>query len=160
MEIMLPCLCSFCIATDSKILATANSHLSPFFRANGACRHVAAALFDLEATIRRNELDTCTSVPCMWIKRKRLEENAVPMERLKIQKSEYGKEHKDYMKPCDFNPCSGSPTQSLTNKFYDALQETAPSCHWTKKRIYSCLRVEQMCGKFGAVNLHFICTGW
>ena len=157
---MLPCLCSFCIATDSKILATANSHLSPFFRANGACRHVAAALFDLEATIRRNELDTCTSVPCMWIKRKRLEENAVPMERLKIQKSEYGKEHKDYMKPCDFNPCSGSPTQSLTNKFYDALQETAPSCHWTKKRIYSCLRVEQMCGKFGAVNLHFICTGW
>ena len=31
--------------------------------------------------------------------------------------------------------------------------------HWTKKRIYSCLRVEQMCGKFGAVNLDFICTG-
>ena len=30
---------------------------------------------------------------------------------------------------------------------------------WTKKRIYSCLPVEQMCGKFGAVNLDFICTG-
>ena len=128
MEIMLPCLCSFCIATDSKILATTNSHLSPFFRADGACRHVAAGLFDLEATIRRNELDTCTSVPCVWIKQKRLEENAVPMEHLKIQKSEYGKEQKNYMKPFDFNPCSGSPTQSLTNKFYDALLETAPSC--------------------------------
>ena len=31
--------------------------------------------------------------------------------------------------------------------------------HWTKKRIYSCLRLEQMCGKFGALNLDFICTG-
>ncbi|KAK2564644.1 hypothetical protein P5673_012121 [Acropora cervicornis] len=33
-------------------------------KADSACRHVAAALFDLEATIRRNELDTCTSVLC------------------------------------------------------------------------------------------------
>ena len=32
------------------------------------------------------------------------------------------------MKPFDFNPCSGSPSQALTNKFYDALLESAPSC--------------------------------
>ena len=32
------------------------------------------------------------------------------------------------MKPFYFNPCSGSPSQSLTNKFYDALLESAPSC--------------------------------
>ena len=62
------------------------------------------ALFNLEATIRRNELDTCTSVPCVcvWIKRKRLEENPVPMKRLNIQNSEYRKEHKDYIKPIRF----------------------------------------------------------
>ena len=89
---------------------------------------VWSVLFDLESTIRRNELHTCTSVPCVLIKRKRLEENAVPIEHFEIQKSEYGKQHKDYMKPFDFNPFSGSPTQSLTNKFYDALLETATSC--------------------------------
>ncbi|KAK2551935.1 hypothetical protein P5673_026928 [Acropora cervicornis] len=76
----------------------------PEFRADGASRHVAVALFNLEATIRRNELDTCTSVPCVcvWIKRKRLEENPVPMKRLNIQNSEYRKEHKDYIKPIRF----------------------------------------------------------
>ena len=31
--------------------------------------------------------------------------------------------------------------------------------HWTKKRIYSCLPVEQMCGKFGALDLDLICNG-
>ena len=61
-----------------------------FFRGDGASRHVAAALFDLEVTIRRNELETCTSVPCVWVKRKRITENAVPMEDLTIKKSEYG----------------------------------------------------------------------
>ncbi|PFX14312.1 hypothetical protein AWC38_SpisGene21535 [Stylophora pistillata] len=34
--------------------------------ADGACRHTAAALFDLEATIRRNDSETCTSVSCFW----------------------------------------------------------------------------------------------
>ena len=57
-----------------------------FFGADGACRHVAAALFDLEATTRRNELETYTSVPCVWVKRKRITENAVPMEDLTIKK--------------------------------------------------------------------------
>lgn len=32
------------------------------------------------------------------------------------------------MKPFYFNRCSGSPSQSLANKFYDALLESAPSC--------------------------------
>ena len=43
----------------------------------------------------------------------------------------------------------------LVNIFYSIDS----GLHWTKKRIYSCLRVEQMCGKFGALNLDFICTG-
>ena len=100
-----------------------------FFRADGACRHVAAALFDLEATIRRNELETCTSVPCVWVKRQRITENAVPMADLSIKKSEYGKEAKDCKKPFHFlNPlCSYSSTQSFKDKFYDALLETNPS---------------------------------
>ena len=45
MEIMLSCLRSFCIATDSKILSTTNSHFSLFlfFRADGACRLIVLA---------------------------------------------------------------------------------------------------------------------
>ena len=36
-----------------------------FNSADGACRHTAASLFDLEATIGRNERETCTSVSCL-----------------------------------------------------------------------------------------------
>ena len=59
--------------------------------ADGACSHTAIALCDLEATIRRNELETSTVVSYLWVKLKIITENAVPMEDLKLQKSEYGK---------------------------------------------------------------------
>lgn len=96
--------------------------------ADGACRHTAAALFDLEATIRRNDLETCTSVSCLRVKRKRITENAVPMENVKFQKSEYGKISKDCPKPHDFNPlCSDNLSQPFQEKFYNTLLEAAPS---------------------------------
>ena len=44
-------------------------HLIPFYNVDGAHGHIAAALFDLEATIKRNELETCTSVSCLRVKR-------------------------------------------------------------------------------------------
>ena len=67
----------------------------PFNSANGACRHTVAALFDLEATIARNELENFTSVSCLRVKRKRITENAVSTKYVEFQKSEYGKISKD-----------------------------------------------------------------
>lgn len=97
--------------------------------ADGACRHTAAALFDLEANIKRNDLETCTPVSCFWVKRKRITENAVPMENVKFQKSEYGKISKDCPKRHDFNPlCSDNLLQSFQEKFYNTLLEATPSC--------------------------------
>ncbi|CAH3122379.1 unnamed protein product [Pocillopora meandrina] len=69
--------------------------------ADSACKHTAAALLDLEATIRRNELEIYTSVSCLWVKRKRITENAVLMEDVKFQKSEDGKIPKDFQTPHD-----------------------------------------------------------
>ena len=66
-----------------------------FNSADGACRHTAASLFYLEATIGRNERETCTSVSCLRVKRKRITENAAPSEVVKFQKSEYRKIFKD-----------------------------------------------------------------
>ena len=41
----------------------------PLNRADGGCRHIAAALFDLEANVRFNDLQSCTSGQCMRKKR-------------------------------------------------------------------------------------------
>lgn len=81
---MLFCLCFFCIVIDFKILVIINSYLSFFFRVDGVCRYVVVVLFDLEVIIRRNELDICILVFCVWIKWKRFEENVVFMEYFKI----------------------------------------------------------------------------
>ena len=85
-----------------------------FNSADGACRYTAASLFDLVATIGRNERETCTSVSCLWVKRKRITENAVLSEVVKFQKSEYRKIFKDCPKPQE--------------EFYNSLLEAAPSC--------------------------------
>ena len=55
--------------------------------ANGACSHTAIARCDLEATIRKNELETSTVVSYLWVKLRIITENAVPMEDVKLQKS-------------------------------------------------------------------------
>lgn len=100
-----------------------------FNNADGACRYTAASLFDLEATIGRNERETCTSVSCLWVKRKRITENAVLSEVVKFQKSEYRKIFKDCPKPHDVNPpCTNNLTQSFQEEFYNSLLEAAPSC--------------------------------
>lgn len=70
----------------------------------GACGHTGAALFDLGATIGRKELETCTVVSCPWVELKRITENAVQMEDVKWQKSDYEKKSKDCQKPHDSKP--------------------------------------------------------
>ena len=87
-------------------------HFVSFDSANGACRQTAAALFDLEVTIKRNDLETLTSVSCLGVKRKRINENAVAMKYVEFQKSELRKISKDCPKPHDFNPlCTDNLTQ-------------------------------------------------
>lgn len=104
-------------------------HFVSFNSADGACRYTAASLFDLEATIGRNERETCTSVSCLWVKRKRITENGIPTEDVKFQKLEYGKIFKDFPKPHDFNPlCTDNLTQSFQEEFYNSMLEAAPSC--------------------------------
>ena len=94
---------------------------------DGACSHTAIALCDLDATIRRNELETSTVVSYLWVKLKIITENAVPMEDVKLQKSEYGKKTKDCHEPHDSKPpCS--LTQSFQEKLCNTLLEAAPSC--------------------------------
>ena len=84
-----------------------------FNSADGACRYTAASPFDLVATIGRNERETCTSVSCLRVKRKRITENAAPSEVVKFQKSEYRKIFKDCPKLHDVNPlCTDNLTQS------------------------------------------------
>ena len=76
----------------------------------------AAALFDLGATIGRKELETCTVVSRLWVELKRITENAVQMEDVKWQKSDYEKKSKDCQKPHDSKP-SWSLPQSFQEKF-------------------------------------------
>ena len=103
------------------------SHFVSFNTADSACGHTAAALFDLGATIGRKELETCTVQSCLWVELKRITENAVQMEDVKVQKSDYEKKSKDYQKPHDSKPpCSLS--QSFQEKFYNTLLEAASSC--------------------------------
>lgn len=80
------------------------SHFVSFNTYDSAFGHTAAALFDLGATIGREELETCTVVSCPWVELKRITENAVQMEDVKWQKSDYEKKSKDCQKPHDSKP--------------------------------------------------------
>ena len=77
---------------------------SPFDRADGGCRHIAAALFDLEASVRFNDLQSCTSGQCMWEKKGKRIEGSLPIQDLQTSSGGYGVTVKDSAKPKDFNP--------------------------------------------------------
>ena len=59
---------------------------------DGACKHVTAALFDLQSTVSNNLTNTCTSEKCLWKRRNRNSDYAFPLEGLNIVKAEFGKE--------------------------------------------------------------------
>ena len=98
-------------------------HFISFYNADGACGQSAAAQFDLEASIRRNKLETCTSVSCLRVKRKKIHRNAFPMEDVQFQKSEFGKIVVDCLKPHDFNPLCSDNLTFIPMTLYEPLQK-------------------------------------
>ncbi|KXJ12152.1 hypothetical protein AC249_AIPGENE28621 [Exaiptasia diaphana] len=71
---------------------------------DGYCRHVAAALFDINGTVANNVTATCTSGKCEWKRRCHKNEYAVRLKDLKFTKAEFGKDEKHFAKPHDFEP--------------------------------------------------------
>ena len=64
--------------------------------------HTAAALFDLEANVRFNDLQSCTSGQCMWKKRRKRNEGSLPIQDLQTSGSN-SVTLKDPIHPRDFN---------------------------------------------------------
>ena len=74
----------------------------------------AAAQFDLEASIRRNKLETYTSVSCLRVKRKKIHRKCFSNGRCSISKIRIWKNSCGLSKTLDFNPlCSDNLTQSF-----------------------------------------------
>ena len=104
------------------------SHRSPFDRADGGCRHIAAALFDLEASVRYYDLQSCTSGQCMWKKKGKRNEGSLPIQDLQTSCGNYGVTVKDSTKPRNFNPlCVPYNPTELEQQFKTGLLEMFPS---------------------------------
>ena len=53
-----------------------NLNLLSIYSSDGACRYIAAALIEIEDTLRQNAVVTCTSEKCLWKRRKRTHNEA------------------------------------------------------------------------------------
>ena len=93
-------------------------------RLDGTCRHIAAVLFDLEHTARINDLRSCTSGQCKWIRRAKINTNSSLLEDLKLAKCEYGKQEKVYADINKFDPRSIIPDpNTLSRQLREGLQQ-------------------------------------
>ena len=63
-------------------------HLLLLYSSEGACRHIGAALIELEDTLRHNEAVTCTGEKCVWKRRKRIHNEASNLEEMTFTKPE------------------------------------------------------------------------
>ncbi|KAL9958145.1 hypothetical protein ACROYT_G035118 [Oculina patagonica] len=98
------------------------------YRADGGCRLVAAALFDLEASVRYNDLQSCTSRQCLWTRRGKGNEGSLLIQDLQTGSGNYGKEVKESVKPNDFNPlCFPYDAIALEERLKAGLLETCPT---------------------------------
>lgn len=94
---------------------------------DGCCRHVAAVLFDLQATVSNNLMSTCTSGKCEWKKRSGNSQYATLLKNLKIVKAKFGKAEKDPVKPHNFQPgLSSFDSSSMREKLRRGLQQLYP----------------------------------
>ena len=94
---------------------------------DGLCKHVAAALFDLQATVCNNIFTTCTSQKCVWTRRQQNDEYAIKLDDLNVIKAEFGKEEKTYRKPHDFDPrCIVVDQDTKRERLRIGLQQVCP----------------------------------
>ena len=94
---------------------------------DGACKHVTAALFDLQSTVSNNLANSCTSEKCLWKRRNRKTDYATRLEDLNIVKVEFGKQEKHHLKPCHFDPRSTlTNSRTLKEKLRQGLQQVCP----------------------------------
>jgi len=96
-------------------------------RLDGGCRHLAAALFDLEATLRENLTVTCTSRKCIWIRKTQKNYAGIQIKDLKLTKEEFGKTVKDYPSPHYLNYDPRPVHITEYNDIFDVLKSTTPS---------------------------------
>ena len=68
-----------------------------------ACKHVAAALLHLQATVCNNIFTTCTSQECTWTRWQHSDKYAVRLQDLHLIKAEFGKDGKMCLKPYNFD---------------------------------------------------------
>ena len=94
---------------------------------DGACKHVTAALFDLQCTVSNNLTNTCTSERCLWKRRNRKSDYAIRLEDLNFVKAEFGKEEKLHLKPYHFDPRSSlTNSGTLQEKLREGLKQVCP----------------------------------
>ena len=101
-----------------------------FFSSDGACRHVGAALINLEETVREGSVVTCTGTKCMWKKKKRTHEEVTPVESMNFTKPTIGKKKKSAWKPkaTIFDPRpSYMARKDLATEFKHLLLKCTPS---------------------------------
>ena len=97
-------------------------------RADGTCRHVAAALFDIKCTVLNNYQQSSTSKECIWKRKAKPNEKSCPLEELKIAKAEYGKNTKQPIKPTTFDLTSLElDNESFMDSLRAGLEEHVPS---------------------------------
>ena len=100
-----------------------------YFSADGACRHVGAALINLEETLREETVVTCTGRRCTWKSRKRAHTEVTCVEEMDFTKPAVGKKKKTRTKPkqSDYDPRpSYLVERDLTKEFRKLLLECAP----------------------------------
>ena len=99
-------------------------------RADGGCRHIAAALFELLATVVNSEMETCTSKVCTWVRKGKRNEGCLPVCQLDVGRPEYGKLMTKRPSMSDFQPMTTSYNKrglivqfqkELSNVYCDAV---------------------------------------
>ena len=85
-------------------------------------------LFDLEHTARINDVKSCTSGQCQWVRRAKPNTNSCSLHDLKLTKREYGKQEKAYADINNFDPRSIIPhPDTLNRKLREGLQQVCSS---------------------------------
>ena len=108
-----------------------NLNLLSIYSSDGACRYIAAALIELEDTLRQNAEVTCTSEKCPWKRRKRTHNEASNLEDMTFTEPEIGKTKRMTVKPFtrNYDPRikAAVKNKNLVEQFRGLLISAVPS---------------------------------